>query len=262
MSTQTDPLNLFLTVLAADGPRSAALEPLLNSIIKTQTPDKVEKAVAALRDKMLSAATPGTASPPAAETKPMWPWWLLAAFGVGGGVGGGATWVFPKLGDFEWSKYRFDVPSTFWFFVVIALIGLVAGIAYSVYHNGWKLNLPSLPHDKKLNSISFRSLGFLDEALMGAIAAVLTVYNAHPPVAEGSTYPFYGSIISSAAIAGFVGARMRTGIGDRDLLKTTLIDVMGKPAVTAERQLAAKNAPTAQATAKIAADSEPTALAK
>jgi hypothetical protein len=190
----------------------------------------------AAREKMirdvLSGAlvlAPGGAVPPAAPTTPATPpkrwfdWRTITAIIGALTVGGGAT-----AGSLNWENWGQSVDKLLetlnlaQFLGFAAGVGFLIGFAYSIYHNDWKLVLPSF--SKQNNTISLNSLGFLDASVVATVLAVLAAWSNWDSNGDKKMTKSTTLLIVSAAV---LGARMRCGYEDRNLLKQVMPEVAG-----------------------------------
>lgn len=179
--------------------------------------------------------------------------WKTGLALAGAVVGGGA--IKTAVGDvnsptFNWQKLVEGVTLTlhnkYELLGVIALIGAVVGIGYSVFHNGWKLVLPHVRRDAANNTLEVNRWGFLDETAFAAAAAVVTCWGATDTF-DKAEFKLQGGMIVSAVTAAVIGARMRSGMQDRNLLWSALAESTVRPPAVPGTDAEVKKAPTVPA---------------
>jgi hypothetical protein len=187
--------------------------------------------------------------------------------GIGGlGIASVASipWVQPIL---LWLTDTLKLPDVFSpipLLIIVASIGAIAGAAYSIYcHRG--VVFPTIA--KMENVLTLTRLGILNEIGFGGAAAILTVWmsvvglnvavplgnvpakdqaevvstkpnEANPDAnkkaadekAPASSNLLTWSVVLGALVSGWLGARMRSTVLDRSLLKNALAETSIKPA--------------------------------
>ena len=180
------------------------------------------------------------------------------------GLAGGAAVVAAVLSDpakFDPSKFfqQMAIPldSKYALLGVVAAIGAAAGLAFSVFYNNWRLVPPRFSRDPKDGAFRVDRWGFLDETAFAVGSALATTWAAIDTVTrtatpDGDKFILQGSMMLSATTAGWVGARMRVGIQDRDRLWESLAANTEKEAARPGTKAAVEAAPTVDQALRLA----------
>ena len=138
-----------------------------------------------------------------------------------------------------------QVTSQWALFAIVAVLGAIAGFAYSFYRNNWTVPLPIFKRSG--GKLGVESFGVLRNVGMAVVVAVATVWTAmaqmpvEPTPNPAETQPpavvpaprslLTWTVIVSAIVAGVVGSRMASGEVEKNTLWTALAKAVEQPAV-------------------------------
>jgi hypothetical protein len=240
--------NRLIAALAAGGPNSPDVQQVLQQI-NQQFPGQADVARAIVSGWAGGAAPP--AQPPGQPPQTTGVWWkvlvpTLAALGIGTGAGTqlDASGLLKTITSIPLPQVTNRWPML----GIVAALGAVVGVAYSVYRNNWALILPSFARDQ--NQFKVASWGFLRNLFMGAVVSTLTTWTAFAN-APANTNLLTWTVLLSAVAAGVVGSRMASGQVEKDVLWTALAQSADQPPVPGLGRLV-DNAKTALDAAAIA----------
>lgn len=150
---------------------------------------------------------------------------LLIGGALGALLAGGGASAYFNAETLENVRFQFKINHRWGLLLLAAGVGLVVGFGYSIYHNNWKLPIPK-PVVKD-GTFAFERWGFLDEAMTALVFAVLAALAKFPSAGPYEFSESSAALLIGAAIA---GARMRSGIADRNILHDSLVQAVKAPA--------------------------------